>query len=318
MQAFEKEDKDIDYYALDLSHPELERTLSAVDGSYKHVRCHGLLGTYDDGLSWLKKTENINKPKCILWMGSSIGNLNREEAAGFLNSFSNVLQTGDSLLVGIDACQDKDRVFHAYNDKEGKTHEFVLNGLSHANKLVGKEVFNKSEWQVIGEYDTAAGRHQAFYSPMKDVYVENVLVKKGERIRVEESYKYSPLQSSELWQKAGLAPVARFGNLADDYREFCNTAQVHVTLPCNFRESSCQHCSSRAVPRLRTGSLCTTRFHVSLDHPPLPHMLFAIRNLCVKCYYPRLSTEHSVYRHTSSLPAYFKVLVPSEGPRVCC
>ena len=204
---------------MDLSQPELERTLSAVDGVYKHVHFHGLLGTYDDGLAWLKKTANIGKPKCVLWMGSSIGNLDRSEAAEFLQGFSDVLRDQDSMLIGIDACQDSDKVYHAYNDERGTTHKFVLNGLMHANKLMGKEVFRKDDWKVIGEYDETAGRHQAFYSPVKDVVVEETPIMAGERIRIEESYKYSLLQSNELWQQAGLQVRARFANRTNDYRK---------------------------------------------------------------------------------------------------
>ena len=219
MQAFERARKVIDYYALDLSRPELERTLAEVEGQYKHVRCHGLLGTYDNGLAWLKKPENLQRPKCILWMGSSIGNLSRTEAADFLKDFSRILGDEDSMLIGIDACQDKDKVYHAYNDKEGTTLEFYYNGLINANNHLGKEIFRRADWKVTGEYDEDAGRHQAFYSPVRDVVVEGIFIKAGEKVKFEESYKYSLQQSSELWQRAGLMPRAIFGNRLDDYRK---------------------------------------------------------------------------------------------------
>lgn len=180
---------------------------------------HGLFGTYDDGLAWLQKPENLRRPKCILWMGSSIGNLDRPEAAEFLKGFSEILRGQDTMLIGIDACQDGDKVFHAYNDSEGKTHEFILNGLIHANKLSGKEIFRKDDWEVIGEYDEKAGRHQAFISPVRDVMVERVPVEAREKIRIEESYKYSLIQSTDLWQKAQLVPRARFGNRNNQYRK---------------------------------------------------------------------------------------------------
>ena len=229
MQAFERAGKDIDYYALDLSRPELERTLAEVDGKYKHVHCHGLFGTYDNGLAWLKRPENLRKPKCVLWMGSSIGNLSRVEAADFLKGFTEILGDRDSMLIGIDACQDKDKVYHAYNDKEGTTLEFYYNGLRNANKLLGKEVFRRADWKVIGEYDEDAGRHQAFYSPVTDAVVEGIPIKAGERIRFEESYKYSLLQTSELWERAGFMPKAVFGNRPNDYRK-CAVCSSYVSL----------------------------------------------------------------------------------------
>lgn len=72
LQALEHAGKDIDYYALDLSLKELKRTLEQVP-AFKHVKCHGLHGTYDDGLDWLKLPENVTRSKCVMSLGSSIG-----------------------------------------------------------------------------------------------------------------------------------------------------------------------------------------------------------------------------------------------------
>lgn len=72
LQAFEEAGKQVDYYALDLSRDELERTLAELP-EFRHVAAHGLLGTYDDGMEWLR--EAGDRPKCILFMGSSIGEL---------------------------------------------------------------------------------------------------------------------------------------------------------------------------------------------------------------------------------------------------
>lgn len=72
LQALEDAGKKVDYYALDLSQKELERTLGQLP-AYKHVSAHGLLGTYDDGREWLKNPSISSRPKCILSLGSSIG-----------------------------------------------------------------------------------------------------------------------------------------------------------------------------------------------------------------------------------------------------
>ncbi len=72
LQALESAGKDVDYYALDLSIKELRRTLEQVP-KFDHVRCHGLHGTYDDGLDWLKMPENRSRVKCVMSLGSSIG-----------------------------------------------------------------------------------------------------------------------------------------------------------------------------------------------------------------------------------------------------
>lgn len=228
LDAFELAKKRIDYYALDLSEPELKRTLAAVPKHYQYVRCHGLLGTYDDGLDWLKRSAIAEQPKLILSLGSSIGNFGRHEAASFLQGFANSLRSKDILLVGLDACQDKDKVYQAYNDRAGKTHEFILNGLVHANRLLGKDVFKPQDWKVVGEYDEVSGRHQAFYSPLKDLVIEGAYIEAGEKVRVEESYKYSSSQRQELWREAGVTQRACFGNNSNDYRE----PRISFPSPC--------------------------------------------------------------------------------------
>jgi len=114
LRALEVIAKDVDYYALDLSSKELKRTLEQVP-TFKHVRCHGLLGTYDDGLDWLKMPSNKSRPKCVMSLGSSIGNFHRHEAAAFLRGFAEILQSSDSMLIGLDATDDPGKVYHAYN-----------------------------------------------------------------------------------------------------------------------------------------------------------------------------------------------------------
>jgi EasF-like predicted methyltransferase len=218
LSALEKARKPVEYYALDLSLVELQRTLSEIPkGTFKYVQCFGLHGTYDDGLEWLKSPNIAARPKTVMTMGSSIGNFKRHEAPAFLSSFYAVLQTGDTILMAIDACKDPEKVFHAYNDKYDITHQFILNGLVHANRLLGHEAFQLDQWVVVGEYDKVMGRHHAFVSPIQDVTIDGVRILADERIRIEESYKYSALDISRLFDAAGLVEGAKWSNELGDY-----------------------------------------------------------------------------------------------------
>lgn len=82
---------------------------------YSHVKCFGLHGTYDDALEWLKSPAVEAKPKTILWLGSSLGNFKRHEVPPFLAGFGRVLQTGDTMLIGIDSCKDPE-VFYPFGN----------------------------------------------------------------------------------------------------------------------------------------------------------------------------------------------------------
>ena len=215
----------MDYFALDLSLSELQRTLAQVPRSYRHVSCHGLHGTYDDGLAWLQLADNLPRSKFILSLGSSIGNFTRSDAAGFLAGFARILGPHDRMLIGLDACKDPDKVYHAYNDREGVTHRFVMNGLNQANLILDKEVFKPSMWKIIGEYDELEGRHQAFYSPTVDVEYDGINFHAGERVKVEESYKFSKAESDTLWADAGLIEVKSWANQTSEY---CESSCPHV------------------------------------------------------------------------------------------
>jgi len=123
------------------------------------------------------------------------------------------------MLIGIDSCKDADRVYHAYNDRDNVTHEFIIHGLRHANEIMGETVFDINDWEAIGEYDKKAGRHHAFVAPLKDVVIDGLRIPRGERVRIEESYKYSRDEILELWEKSRLTANTVFPNSRGDYGE---------------------------------------------------------------------------------------------------
>ncbi|KAK8118994.1 uncharacterized protein PG998_003620 [Apiospora kogelbergensis] len=220
LQALEDAGRDVDYYALDLSREELDRTLRQVP-TFRHVRTHGLLGTYDDGREWLKTPSIARRRKCVMSLGSSIGNFHRHEAAEFLKGFTEVLEPADTIVIGLDSCTNPSKVYHAYNDSQGITHQFILNGLRHANEVLGSEEFRLEDWEVIGEYvyDIEGGRHQAFYSPVRDTKVLGETIKAHERIQVEQSLKYSKDGMQNLWRAAGVVESDRWMVDGDEYGE---------------------------------------------------------------------------------------------------
>ncbi len=97
-----------------------------------------------------------------------------------------------------------------------------MNGLVHANELLGEQVFKLEDWKVIGEYvyDDQGGRHQAFYSPVRDVCIRDITVRAGERIQIEESLKYSSDDAEQLWKGSGLREVDRWSASSDAYSQY--------------------------------------------------------------------------------------------------
>ena len=233
LQALDNIGKSVDYYALDLSLPELQRTLALVSpGTYTNVRCHGLLGTYEDGCAWLQRLENRERHCCIISLGSTIGSFARPDAASFLAKFADILrgnsgslasqesssEVNSCMIIGLDGCKDGAKVSRAYNDASGKNAGFIANAMKHANSVLGYTAFRQDDWYVQGEWNTVSGSHDQFLIPRRDVVLfDSVSVKAGEKILVVQSYKYDTEEKTRLWREADLTEVGRWSNEDDSY-----------------------------------------------------------------------------------------------------
>jgi EasF-like predicted methyltransferase len=194
LDALEARRKTVFYYALDLNRSELERTLADISpSSFRYVKCYGLLGTYDDGLRWLQQRPIATRPKCILSLGSTIGSSSGPEAAKFLRGFVEAVKNSTEktmFVVGIDGCQDGDKVWRAYNDSEGRNSRFISNILLHANKTLGYEAFDPKDWKVEGDWNVHCGSHDQFLVPQRNLVAGGVVLRKGQGLYVVSSYKF--------------------------------------------------------------------------------------------------------------------------------
>jgi uncharacterized SAM-dependent methyltransferase len=243
----------VNYYALDLEHGQLVSTLeslketvpsavtiedqevSASGGkqSKNKIVARGICASYDDALPYLKQgkldtTSTIHSErKSILFLGSSIGNYSRSEGADFLHKISEeAMRPGDTILIGIDGCDDGPRIETAYNDNLGVTRAFILNGVDHVNRILGDVGLSQDKFEYANRYNRGKGRHEA-YLRVKESFTQNltsnagdsenaaadeVHFEKGELIAIERSYKYTQLEALQLFQSAGLRQVQKWSD----------------------------------------------------------------------------------------------------------
>ena len=129
----------------------------------------------------------------VFFPGSTLGNLEPEEAIDFFSSISSLLQPGDGMLIGVDQRKD-DAILHAaYNDAQGVTAEFNRNLLRRLNRdLHG--TFSVDSYEHVAFYNQAAGRIEMHLRATKDEPVrvagESFAIRAGEMIHTENSYKY--------------------------------------------------------------------------------------------------------------------------------
>ncbi|RGB28902.1 C-type lectin protein [Rhizophagus diaphanus] len=216
LDAIEKHKKNVTYYALDLMEDELKRSLSAL-GEYQYIKLVGLWGTYDDGIVY---TANFpeDSHKTILWMGSSIGNYNRDEAANFVKTIQDkAMNPGDLLLVGVDRRNNPDKITIAYNDPSRITEGFIMNGLNHINAIFNQPIIDRNNFEYFAKYNDGLGRHEAYYKIKNDTTLEfkasddnpkiEIKLKKDELINIEYSYKFSKAEISDIFDFSCLSYV---------------------------------------------------------------------------------------------------------------
>ncbi|KAF9109697.1 hypothetical protein BGX27_007303 [Mortierella sp. AM989] len=227
LNALERKRKNIRYYALDLMLDELTKSLQSL-GQFTNVKTAGLWGTYDQGLAFVSSF-GPEVPKTLLWLGSSIGNLTRQEAKDFISSYRKTLNVGDNWIIGIDRRNDAQDITIAYNDPKGVTREFIMNGLDHINVILGQDFIDREKFRYFAQYNVELGRHEAYYQVKEShelVYkdpsseTENevrIKLEKDELINVEYSYKWSLEESTQLFETTEMTKLGQYTSASNRY-----------------------------------------------------------------------------------------------------
>lgn len=196
---------DLHYFPIDISLSMLLEASASLEEEFANLKVMQVHNDYAAGIDHIEKAEGR---KVILFLGSSIGNFEPEDAQVFLSDVAERMDGRDLLLVGFDLQKDVETLTRAYNDRKGATARFNRNVLARINRELG------------GEFDLLSFDHQAFYDGKKGRIEMHLVSKKeqdvrvkhagrfhfarGETIHTENSYKYTVGQIEELAQKSGL------------------------------------------------------------------------------------------------------------------
>ncbi|MGD0096922.1 MAG: L-histidine N(alpha)-methyltransferase [Terracidiphilus sp.] len=117
-----------------------------------HVSILGFESEYLDGLTRAVAHREPGDAVLVLFLGSSIGNFDREPGEEFLCRIRQALEPGDSLLLGTDLEKPLDRLIPAYDDSLGVTEAFNRNLLARINR------------ELAGDFDLSRFEHVALYN----------------------------------------------------------------------------------------------------------------------------------------------------------
>jgi uncharacterized SAM-dependent methyltransferase len=139
---------------------------------------------------------------CV-FLGSSIGNLEPDEAKALLQATRPILRPQDSFVIGADLKKSSDILLPAYNDDLGITAAFNLNLLVRINRELGGTFdLKKFEHRSIFNEKLSRIEMHLFSREKQAVTIKalgsEVLFEEGESIHTESSYKFELSTLSRL------------------------------------------------------------------------------------------------------------------------
>jgi L-histidine Nalpha-methyltransferase len=191
------------YYPVEISRSALvqcERELRDIDS----ISILGFEREYLDGLLEVAAQRKPGEHLFVLFLGSTIGNFDRQAGVKFLSEIRRILEPRDSLLLGTDLEKSRAQLVRAYDDNLGVTAAFNLNLLARINRELDAD-FDLSQFahQVKINPDARSVemhlrslRRQTVSVPAAEIVVEFL---EGETIWTESSHKYT---AEEIFQTA--------------------------------------------------------------------------------------------------------------------
>jgi L-histidine N-alpha-methyltransferase len=200
----------VTYCPIDISSAALDVCQRALE-PFANVR--PILADYFTGLRQVRDRRSEQDQLLMLFLGSTIGNFDRETIPEFVREVRSFLKAGDLFLLGADLVKPEQALLDAYDDSVGVTAAFNLNLLRRINTELG------------GNFNLRAFRHQALWNPQlrrieihlvssveQVVFVEAlqlaVTFREGETIWTESCHKFTVEELQMLGCDAGFEVVA--------------------------------------------------------------------------------------------------------------
>ncbi len=200
---------DFSYVPIDVSRKALaacERELCDI------VDVRPVCADWMEGLREITRHRPGGKPLLILFLGSSIGNLDRSGIPDFLQQLRSNLRPGDFFLLGADLVKSINRMIAAYDDPTGVTAAFNLNLLARINRELNADFdlrsfvhevrWNSDERRI--EMHLLSCRNQVVYVAALDTKFQ---FRAGETICTEFSHKFTKDELISYARSSGFKPI---------------------------------------------------------------------------------------------------------------
>lgn len=193
------------YVGIDISQSFLDKGLAVIRSAFPDIYMNGIQNDFMQ----LESLPAFDK-QVILFKGSTIANLRREEVPVFITKIKSLMAEGHYLLLVHDANQDENSLMKAY-DNAGMAvfMENIMSRLKRDLKIANMdaEAFSyKPQWDSDNhdlKHVLTATKAQAF-----DVQGQSVNIEKGQQFHTLSSFKYPVELFQEMLSLTGYKPIS--------------------------------------------------------------------------------------------------------------
>jgi len=195
------------YYPIEIS----PHALAACEKELGQIDLVSVLGyeqPYLEGLRSVAAGRSQGDHILVLFLGSTIGNFDRDAGDAFLREVRATLRAGDGLLLGTDLEKEVELQLLAYDDPAGVTAAFNLNLLARINRELGADFdlscfrhevrWNYADHRI--EMHLRSTRRQGVRIPAANL---RVVLNEDETIWTESSHKYKAEEIPEVARRTG-------------------------------------------------------------------------------------------------------------------
>ncbi len=193
------------FVPLDFDEGVIRQSAATLASDFPGLSVQGIAGDFMHDLDALAQSGR----KLVLFLGSTIGNLDDEQRRTFLAKLGRSIRPGDGVLIGFDLVKDPRELVAAYDDSQGVTAEFNLNLLRRLNRELGAN-FDLDRFRHLAVWNAERSRMESYLQSLDEQGVVLpaaglwINFEDGERLRTEISVKFTRAAVDRSFREAGL------------------------------------------------------------------------------------------------------------------
>jgi L-histidine N-alpha-methyltransferase len=197
--------RSVRYIPVDVSRSAVEESAAILASTFPGISVHGVVADFVKQLHLIPNGAR----RFFCFLGSTVGNLLREDAIWLLHNLGEAMRYGDMLLLGVDMVKNRDVLENAYNDGEGVTADFNRNILNVVNSIALTNL-RPEAFEHVAFYNQELSRIEMHLKAREGLTVESpfvegaVTIGKGETIHTENSHKFTRKHIEDFASAAGL------------------------------------------------------------------------------------------------------------------